>query len=137
MTFFTEYLDNLKEENVDLKESVDGLAHLRDQLRQNFEGINPNPTRTREAVPEPDPNSSLVENENEDLKEFIDDLAQRRDHFRARNARLMALNSLSILEAIDVSDTRKLENPTRTEAFLSTRTRAEPEKAESQLPTPY
>ena len=67
-------------ENVDLKESIDGLAQRRDLLRAGN-------------------NVESLKKENVDLKESIDGLAQRRDHLRAGNARLKALNSLAILEA--------------------------------------
>ena len=59
-------------------------------------------------------------------------LAQRRDRLRAENSRLMALNSLSILEdTSQMSDDRKLEISTRPQARIKS------DKAEPQeLPTP-
>ena len=73
-----------------------------------------------------------MEKKEGDLKKSIYDLARRRDRLRAENSRLMALNSLSILEdTSQMSDDRKLENSTRPQARIKS------DKAEPQeLPTP-
>ena len=73
-----------------------------------------------------------MEKKEGDLKKSIYGLAQRRDRLRAENSRLMALNSLSILEdTSQMSDDRKLENSTRPQARIKS------DKAEPQeLPTP-
>ena len=73
-----------------------------------------------------------MEKKEGDLKKSIYGLAQRRDRLRAENSRLMALNSLSLLEdTSQMSDDRKLENSTRPQARIKS------DKAEPQeLPTP-
>ena len=73
-----------------------------------------------------------MEKKEGDLKKSIYGLAQRRDRLRAENSRLMALNSLSILEdTSQMSDDRKLQNSTRPQARIKS------DKAEPQeLPTP-
>ena len=73
-----------------------------------------------------------MEKKEGDLKKSIYGLAQRRDRLRAENSRLMALNSLSILEdTSQMSDDRKLEISTRPQARIKS------DKAEPQeLPTP-
>ena len=73
-----------------------------------------------------------MEKKEGDLKKSIYGLAQRRDRLRAENSRLMALNSLSILEdTSQMSDDRKLGNSTRPQARIKS------DKAEPQeLPTP-
>ena len=76
-----------------------------------------------------------MEKKEGDLKKSIYGLAQRRDRLRAENSRLMALNSLGILEALEdtsqLSDVQKLENSTRSQARIKS------DKADPQeLPTP-